>query len=71
MREVLGQISHIFHIAQMLIVLQMRHINLLSISRDLAHVGFLSLLAPVGFYYEKVALTSLSILNESIPSLKG
>lgn len=42
MREVLGQISHIFHIAQMLIVLQMRHINLLSVSGDLAHFEFLS-----------------------------
>jgi hypothetical protein len=53
MREVLDEISHIFHIAQMLIVFRMRHFNLLPVSRDIAHFGLLSLLAPVGFRYEK------------------
>jgi len=49
MREVLNQISHVFHIAQMLTVLRMRHYNLFTVSWDFAHCWLLSLLAPVGF----------------------
>jgi hypothetical protein len=53
MREVLDEISHVFHIAQMLIVFRVRHFNLLPVSRDIAHFGLLSLLAPVVSRYEK------------------
>ena len=53
MGEVLDEISHVFHIAQMLIVFRMGHCNLLAVSRNSAHFGLLSRLAPGGLSDEK------------------
>ena len=71
MRKVLNKIPHVFHITQMLTVFRMRHFNLLSVSWDFAHRWLLSFLAPVGFCCQQVALTSPSMIDESISSLKG
>jgi len=71
MGKVLGEISHIFHIAQMLIVFRMRHLTLLAVSGNSAHFGLLSRLAPAVSIMKNTMQTPLSIIVEFGPSLKN